>query len=254
MALSKSPRLTGTGPFRADQIPEGSPYELKNGHPILCMGSGDRHGSGNADGVKVLGTDPAVVRAGVDVGFSFGEGESLRAPDISVGNLKGVPGWAQAAPPLAVEYADRGQDEGELQDKIAELLREGTRFVWVVRLSGPLRVEVYEPGKPVRLVNADEELTAPDILQNPVPVRALVDPEASNEATLRNLLNRKGYRSLEDVEAKGQLKEAHAALLDLCEVLGIELPAERRAEIERADLATLQSLRAGIKQHRRWPV
>ena len=32
-------------------------------------------------------------------------------------------------------------------------------------------------------------LEAPGILQNPVPVRALVDPQASDEMTLRNLLS-----------------------------------------------------------------
>lgn len=46
----------------------------------------------------------------------------------------------------------------------------------------PLRVEVHAPGKPVRVVGAEDELTAPGILANPVPVRALVDTNAATVA------------------------------------------------------------------------
>lgn len=237
---SRPPSMSAPGPFRADQIREGDPYELSNGHPILCMGAGDRHGHGNLAGGQVLATDPAGTPAGVDVGFEFNQGKNLRAPDISVGNLTREPGWAHGVPLLAVEYADRGQDEEQLQQKIAELLAAGTRFAWVVRLSGPLRVEVYEPGQPLRTVDGEGVLTAPGILQNPVPVRALVDPEASNEATLRNLLNRKGYGSLEAVRESGQCAEARQAILTVLSARGLAVSDEVRARVAAcADLPTL---------------
>ena len=70
-------------------------------------------------------------------------------------------------PPLAVEYADRGQDEAELQAKLGELLERGIQYIWVVRLTGPLRVEVYSPGQKMQIVPADGELRAPGVLQNP---------------------------------------------------------------------------------------
>jgi hypothetical protein len=194
-------RVTGPGPFRADQLRPEDRYELSDGHPIYCAPASERHSASNTKGAKILDTDPAAAPAGVDTGYVWNEGRNLRAADVSVGNVHGEPGWATTAPPLAVEYADRGQDEKELEAKIGELLAQGTRYIWVVRLQGPLRVEVHEPGKPMRLLNGDEELTAPGILQNPVPVRALVDRDAANEATLRNLLNRKGYESLEAIEA-----------------------------------------------------
>ncbi|HEY0135115.1 MAG TPA: hypothetical protein VGB85_13595, partial [Nannocystis sp.] len=101
-----------------------------------------------------------------------------------------------------------GQDEAELTQKIAELLEFGTRLIWVVRLKGPLRVEVHEPGQPMRIVDGDGELLAPGILQNPVPVRALIDRGAAHEAALRNLLARKGYASLDAVRDEGR-DEAH---------------------------------------------
>lgn len=193
------------GPFRSDQIHEGDHYELSEGHAIHCMTAGRRHGSAHTLGGAVLASDPAVAQqVGIDVGISWNDGKNLRAPDIVVGmDLQG-PGWAKEAPPLAVEYADAGQDEAQLQQKIVELLEFGTRMLWVVRLTGPLRVEVHEPGVAMRIVPGDGELQAPGILQNPVPVRALIDPNVAHEATLRNLLARKGYASLEAVRAEGQ--------------------------------------------------
>ncbi len=128
----------------------------------------------------------------------------LRAPDIAVGNMPDAPGWINDVPLLAVEYADTGQNEPDLRLKIAEFLREGTKLVWVVRLTGLPRVEVHEAGRQARVVGLDDELTAPGILRNPVPVRALFEREASHKATFHNLLNEYGYDSLDEVRAEGR--------------------------------------------------
>jgi hypothetical protein len=105
---------------------------------------------------------------------------------------------------LAVEYADTGQDEHELQTKIQELFAAGTRYVWVVRLAGPRRVEVHQPEQKPRSANAGEQLEAPGILANPVPVEALWDREAARRVIFRNLLQRQGYASLDEVRAEGE--------------------------------------------------
>jgi hypothetical protein len=123
-----------------------------------------------------------------------------------VGELPDQAGWVQGAPPLAVEYADTGQDEEELQLKIQELFAAGTRHVWVVRLNGPRRVEVHQPGRKPHTANPGEQLEAPGILANPVPVEALWDREAGLRATFRNLLQRQGYASLDEVRAEGEAK------------------------------------------------
>jgi hypothetical protein len=165
----------------------------------------------------------------------------MRAPDVAVGNIPDEPGWVKGAPPLAVEYADRGQDEDELQTKIAELIDAGTRYVWVVRLSGPRRVEVYEPEMKVRTVLPGEALVAPGVLKNPVPVEALYEREAAHEVTLRNLLQRRGFDSLEAVHAEGKLTQARASLRRLLTGRGLALSAEDEARIEAmADLPTLE--------------
>ncbi len=191
------------GPFRADQLRPGDPYELSNGHPILCLPTGSRGGRATNVGGGVLASDPAVQDVGVDVGFSPSS-DILRAPDLSVGELPDQPGWVQGAPPLAVEYADTGQDEAELQTKIQQLFAAGTRFVWVVRMIGPRRVEVYRPGERMRIANPGEQLVASGILANPVPVEALYDREAARPVIFRNLLERQGYASLDDVRAEGE--------------------------------------------------
>ncbi len=102
-----------------------------------------------------------------------------------------------------MEYVGQGQDEADLRLKIAELLDAGTRFVWVVRLKGPQRVEVHRPDGLMRIFTASEVLEAPGILRNPVPVRALFDRDTAHEVVLRNLLQRRGYDSLSAVREEG---------------------------------------------------
>jgi hypothetical protein len=169
------------------------------------MTLGGRGSRANLLGASVLDSDPAVEEAGVHTGYSPSS-DTLRAPGVAVGNVPNTPGWVQGAPSLAVEYADTGQDEKELAGKIAELLGAGTQKVWIVRLSGPRRVEVHERGKGTRFVHPGEELTAPGILRNPVPVDALYDRQAAHAVIFRNLLQRQGYRDLDEVREKGRLE------------------------------------------------
>ncbi|MBK6534917.1 MAG: Uma2 family endonuclease [Deltaproteobacteria bacterium] len=208
--MSDGHRKYQRGPFRPGQLRSGDPYELSQGHPVFCAPTG-RDGTGpNGLGFAVLDSDPAVHNAGVDTGLALGP-DSLRAPDVTV-NFEGGDGtWATQAP-LAVEYAGRGQDEAELRTKVAELLAAGTRWVWVVRLVGPRRVEIHEPGVAMRTVGDEATLTAPGVLKLPVPVRALYDRDAAHEVTLRNLLDARGYGSLDAVrkEAREEGREGEA--------------------------------------------
>ena len=202
---ARSQHAKSQGPFCADQLRSGDSYELSNGHPIHCMPTGRRGGKATSVGDGVLASDPAVQDVGVDVGFSPSP-ETLRAPDLSVGEIPDQPGWAESAPSLAVEYADTGQDEADLQVKIRELFAAGTRYVWVVRLTGPRRIEVHQPDRKMRLAHPGEQLEAPGILANPVPVEALYDREAARRVIFRNLLQRQGYASLDEVRAEGREK------------------------------------------------
>jgi hypothetical protein len=181
----------------------------------------------------VLASDPAVQDVGVDVGFSPSP-EVLRAPDLSVGEIPDQPGWVQGAPPLAVEYADTGQDEADLRIKIGELFSAGTRYVWVVRLTGPRRVEVHQPEQGMRIANPGEQLTAPGVLANPVPVEALYDREAARQTIFRNLLQREGYSSLEDVRAEGEAQSLRDAVLEVLTARGLAVDDDLRTALARA--------------------
>jgi len=61
------------GPYRVDQIREGDPYELSNGHLIECMSAGRDHAGVNLLGARVLGSDPDVEWAGVDAGYDLAD-------------------------------------------------------------------------------------------------------------------------------------------------------------------------------------
>jgi Uma2 family endonuclease len=256
MHSGNASRPSPIGPHRADEIRSGDPYELSNGYLVECMPTGQRGGRSSVAGTLVLDTDPAVESSGIDTGFSP-HPAMLRAPDLSIGNVEDKPGWGRTVPPLAVEYADTGQDEVELQKKIVEFLAEGTQFLWVVRLTGPRRVEVYEPGTAMRVVWPGEVLKAPGILRNEVPVEVLYDREKAHRATLRNLLQREGYDSVEAVKAagrdeglktgfktgrdEGRLVEARSALRRVLARRELTLDAADEARIEACiDLATLE--------------
>jgi Uma2 family endonuclease len=226
---SRTPPRTAPGPFRADQLRPGDRYELSEGHAIYCTPSGGDGAGGTVSGGIAVSTDPDADSAGFDAGFSPDAG-TLRAPDLSVGNVPDRPGWIQGVPKLAVEYAGSGQDERELQNKIAELLAAGTRWVWVVRLLGPRHVEVHERGKPVRVRGAGDALQAPGVLRNAVPVEALYDRDAAHEQALKNLLQRRGYDGLEDVREEGReegrdhvLEQLRAAVRSRFRARGLEL-------------------------------
>lgn len=194
--------MLSPGPFRADQLHSGDPYELSNGHALHIPPTDARRAEARTAGVIVITTTTSYP-VGIDAGLVFNDGKNLRAPDLDVGADLDTPGWIRDAPPLAIEYAGVGQNEAELEQKVSELLAFGTRVIWIVRLTGPLRVEVREPGIPPRIVDTDGELTAPGILERPIAVRALIDREVAVEAALHNILARKGYRDLDAVRQEG---------------------------------------------------
>ena len=235
--MSDSLRRFAPGPFHADQLRDGDRYELSNGHPIYCAPAGWQHGSGSVKGGLVLDSDPDVQWTGVDVGISP-DGGTLRAPDVVVRATPpiGNSTWLTEAPPLAVEYAGPGQDERELREKIAELLAAGTRLVWVVRLVGLQRVEVHRPDGPMKTYTASDVLEAPGVLRNPVPVRALFDRDAAHEVVLRNLLQRRGYASLNDVRDEGREEGREegmvSAILALLRGRGLAVDATVEARLQ----------------------
>ena len=212
--MSLTMRMLAPGhQMTSDMIRNKAPIELSDGEPILCLPTLARGASAQNLGSAVLQSDPAVEYAATEVGFSP-HPKMLRAPDVAV--LPGPPqdGWLKEAPPLAVEYADRGQDKADLKKKIREYLENGVKLVWVVRMDVPRHVEVYTPDGKKEIFGPGRQLLAPGILANPVPVEALYEPGAARETVLRNTLARAGYSGLEEVFEEGKVegKEVGAAL------------------------------------------
>lgn len=250
------PALRGAS-ILVSQLREGDPYELSEGQLIECLPTGPRGGTSTVRGGAVLDSDPAAAMTGRDVGFELGP-RTMRAPDVSVGDFADdTKGFAKAVPALALEYADSGQDEADLRVKIGQLFAAGTRLVWVVRLVGQKHVEVFEPGLPVRRVDAGGFLSAPGILANAVPAESLWDREAAHEATLRNLLQRRGFESLEHVREAGVeaglVEGKREAVADLVHVLGLELDEARRSRLLAMSGRELDELRVTLRSTRAWP-
>ncbi|MGK4001776.1 hypothetical protein WMF31_04060 [Sorangium sp. So ce1036] len=222
------------------------------------MPSGARASSLKLLGAAVVAWDPAVSEVGVDTGYSPAPG-MLRAPDVAVGNVPAaLPGWAPGTPALAIEYAEVGHDEARLSQKIRDLLGAGTRWLWIVRLGAPRHVEVHAPHEPPRRVFPGDWLRAPGVLQNPVPVEALYDRAAAQQALLASLLQREGYASLASLRQQG-LREGRCeglrrAVRDVCDALGVALPSEEEASLLELDGPALAALLARLKRERRWPL
>jgi Uma2 family endonuclease len=193
-APSATPPPRPPGGYTVADIRPGDPYELSDGELIECHPAGERHNGKVFTAAKLLDADAADHVTACDVGHVLGP-NTLRAPDISVGGLDPEhPGWAQKPPLLAVEYADVGQDEDKLETKIGQLLAAGTRYLWVVRLTGIPRVEVYQKQAPKKKTyGLDDVLTAPGVLKNPIPVRALFDEQLADRLTFDKLADRFGH-------------------------------------------------------------
>ena len=81
-------RVLAPGPFRADQIREGDPYELSNGHPLLCVPTGRRGGLSGVGlgGVRLLAQE-GTQAVGCGVGVKFALFRSLALPGGTTGPL-----------------------------------------------------------------------------------------------------------------------------------------------------------------------
>ncbi|MBI4819944.1 MAG: Uma2 family endonuclease [Deltaproteobacteria bacterium] len=241
--MSEARQVIGDpGPFTSRDLPPGSGYELDDGHPVLCMPSGGDSARGAGAAFQVLDTDPGVEEAGFDPGYELGE-RTVRAPDIGVGNVPAARGWISGVPRLAVEYASSGQDEAKLQEKIELFLTSGTEWVWVVRLLGPQRVEVYQKNKAVQVLSPGQLIEAPGFLKNPVPVKAMFDRDEAHEVALSNLLQRRGYSDLSEVgkegREEGRKEGLRAALVSVLEARGLE-PTEAQRHLIAFELSAVR--------------
>jgi Uma2 family endonuclease len=123
------------------------------------------------------------------LGFLTGEAGGYQvygeryAPDVAFVSkakqtLPAARGYNPVPPDLAVEVDYPGTDESarQLTIKLGNYLASGT-VVWIVRPE-LLRVEIYEPGKAVRVLGKDDTISGGDLLPGfELPVKAIFPEE-----------------------------------------------------------------------------
>ena len=93
----------------------------------------------------------------------------LRGPDVAIVRAervptgKGVEGWLEGAPDVAVEVIGDSQSIAELMKKALEYINGGAKMVWLVDAE-PQSVVLITPPDHVRILNADDVLDGGDVL------------------------------------------------------------------------------------------
>jgi Uma2 family endonuclease len=170
-ATNRSPGMTFEEAAKLD--PDEMPGEIEAGRWVPSTRNAWRHGevSGNVYLLLRLWTrDHPGFRVSVgDPGARLGrDPDLLRGPDVAVVAAdrvpqgKGVDGWLEGAPDLAVEVLGDAQPPAAALKKALEYLATGGRLVWIVDPDAR-QVVVVTPPDHLRVV-AEGELDAGDVL------------------------------------------------------------------------------------------
>ncbi|WP_240807110.1 Uma2 family endonuclease [Polyangium spumosum] len=95
--------------------------------------------------------------------------DRLRGPDVAmvrterVPTGKGVDGWLEGAPDLAVEVVGDSQSISEMTKKALEYLAGGSKMVWLVDPE-PRRVVLFTPPNQVKILGPEDTLDGSDVL------------------------------------------------------------------------------------------
>jgi Uma2 family endonuclease len=154
--------------------PDEQAGELDAGRFELMTRGTWRHGAVAANIVVLLKTyakqNPGWSVATADPGAKLaGDPDVLRKPDVAIVRAervptgRGVDGWLDGAPDLAVEVVGDSQTHSDLARKALEYLRAGGKMVWVVDIDRA-RVVLYTAPDHVRVLGSEETLDGADAL------------------------------------------------------------------------------------------
>lgn len=153
---------------------DGLRHELVGGE----LRSAPFHGAEHGVVAATLGAIVSVFVDSYNLGSVVGNGtgfqiawapDSVRAPDVGFVSqdriaLHGIPeGFWPGAPDLAAEVVSPGDTYGEVDEKVLQWLRAGTRLVWVVNPRSRT-VAAHEAAVGIRILSESDSLTGGGVL------------------------------------------------------------------------------------------
>lgn len=155
-------------------LPEdGYDYELVRGELIKMTPPGGEHGrialrlgSRLADYVDAHHLGEVMAESGYCLEC---QPDTVRGPDISFLSAERIPdeglpkGFIQGAPDLAVEVVSPNDTVAEIQAKVQEYLKHGTRLVWVLEPT-TRTITVYRSLTDIRILTEDDVLEGEDVV------------------------------------------------------------------------------------------
>jgi hypothetical protein len=206
-----------------------------------------------------------VLQASVRVGFRAAVDMLTRvnrtsefAPDASVFPAEADPETGgRRLELMAFEVLDSQRPAGARR-KARLLTARGVERVFAIDLVEQ-RVLAWERGRWMPLPE-DGQIDEPRCLIRPLPVRALLDATAADNAAASALLA-KGNLVLQAAQKsaraeglrEGKAEGVRAAIETVCELLDIELSAPRRAQLQGFDSEALEELLETLRRERHWP-
>ncbi|MBI4530809.1 MAG: Uma2 family endonuclease [Candidatus Latescibacteria bacterium] len=150
------------------------PCELIRGELIMMSPAGGKHGSIALEIGRLLGNYVKEHGLGIvctaETGFLIARNpDTVRAPDVAFVAKERIPPegipstYWPFAPDLAVEVVSPNDHWSEVEEKVEEWLRAGTRMIWVVNPQTQT-IHVYCPPKDVRLFLDQDILSGENVL------------------------------------------------------------------------------------------
>lgn len=151
---------------------DGMRHELVGGELRTMTPSGYQHGRITARLARLVDSHVTTHQLGdalgAETGFRLSSNpDTVRAPDVAFVSRERLPdiapprGYGLGAPDLVAEVVSPGDTYGEVEEKVLDWLRAGTRLVWVVD-PRTRTVAVHEASGKISI--ATEVLTGGDVL------------------------------------------------------------------------------------------
>jgi len=162
---------------------DGLRHELVRGEVVSMTPPGGAHGGIAvmlAEGLNAHVRAHRLGRVMVETGYIlFRDPDTVRAPDVSFLAAARIPGgrlperFIEGAPDLAVEVVSPGDTHSEVQERVQDYLRAGSRQVWVVE-PRTRSLTVYAPDGTARILGEADTLAAEELLPGfALPLREL---------------------------------------------------------------------------------